>query len=248
MEYRFLLSYVLVLIAVYYTYRERLGLHKRILFNTIRAFLQLLLLGYILLYVFQIENPAGLFLILLIMCIFASVTAQKRAMLFPMGYLLAFAVIFMSSVIVLMSMIAVKVISLASNELIPLGGMIIGNSLNIYTLVVDRLKSEATNTLELIESRIALGADIKQALRPAAKEATKAAFIPILNTLQTVGIIHIPGITTGMLIAGVEPLKAISYQLAILYMLVAVALFTGYFTLMITLTKIIPVVYITQRR
>jgi|Deesub1362A_J573_1020465.scaffolds.fasta_scaffold14802_1 putative ABC transport system permease protein len=243
MEYRFLLSYILVLVAIYYTYRENLGLHRRIAFNTVRAFFQLLLLGYILLYIFKIENVFGLLLILLFMCIFAAWTAQRRIVLFPKGYLTAFLSMFLSSAIVLASMVTVKVVSLSANELIPLGGMIIGNSLNIYTLVVDRLKSEVKNTLELIESRVALGATLREALQPAAKAAIKAAFIPILNTLQTVGIIHIPGITTGMLIAGVEPLKAVSYQIAILYMLVAVALFTGYFTILITVTKIIPAIY-----
>ncbi len=243
MEYRFLLSYILVLVAIYYTYRENLGLHRRIAVNTVRAFLQLLLLGYILLYIFKIENPFGLLLILLFMCIFAAWTAQRRIVLFKGGYMTAFLSMFLSSVIVLASMVTVKVVSLSANELIPLGGMIIGNSLNIYTLVVDRLKSEVKNTIELIESRVALGASLREALQPAAKEAVKAAFIPILNSLQTVGIIHIPGIATGMLIAGVEPLKAVSYQIAIMYMLVAVALFTGYFTILITITKIIPAVY-----
>ncbi len=242
MEYRFLFSYILVLLAIVYTYKENLGLYRRILLNTVRAFLQLLLLGYILLYIFKIENPLGLLLILCFMCVFAAWTAERRILLGRRGYLIAFFSVFLSSSIVLASMALVRVVSLSANELIPLGGMIIGNSLNVYTLVVDRMKSEVRNTIDLIESRIALGATLKAALQPPAREAVKAAFIPILNSLQTVGIIHIPGITTGMLIAGVTPLKAVSYQIAIMYMLVAVALFSGYFTVLITIKRILPAV------
>lgn len=231
MEYRFLLSYILVLVAIYYSYRQNLGIHSRIAVNTIRAFIQLLLLGYLLHYIFEINNPAGLFGILLFMCLFASWTAQRRVLSGWKGLLIAFFAILLSSSIVLFSIILLRVISLKPNEVIPLGGMIIGNSLNVYTLTIDRLKGEVKNTIDLIESRIALGASMKEALRPNARASIRAAFIPILNSLQTVGIIHIPGITTGMLIAGASPLKAVSYQLAIMYMLVAVALFTGFFSI-----------------
>lgn len=239
MEYRFLFSYILVLIAIFYTYREGLGLHKRIAVNTVRAFIQLLILGYLLHYIFRIRQTEGLILILLFMCVFASWTAQRRVELMPWGIVVAFVSISLSSAIVLSSMLLVGVVTSKANELIPLGGMIIGNSLNIYTLVVDRLKGEVKNTIELIESRIALGATLKEALHPSVRASVKAAFIPILNSLQTVGVIHIPGIATGMLLAGVSPLKAVSYQLAIMYMLVAVALFTGYFTVQISLNKLL---------
>ncbi len=244
MEYRFLFSYILVLIAIFYTYKEGLGIHNRIAVNTVRAFIQLLLLGYILHYVFRIKRTEGLILILILMCLFAAWTAQRRASLRPKGIIVAFISISFSSTIVLSSMLLVKVVTLKANELIPLGGMIIGNSLNIYTLVTDRLKGEVKNTIDLIESRIALGATLKEALHPPVRSSVKAAFIPILNSLQTVGIIHIPGIATGMLLAGVSPLKAVSYQLAIMYMLVAVALFTGYFTVLTSLNRLLSSVRI----
>jgi len=243
MQYRFLYTYLLVLLAVYYTYKQDLGIHKQILANTLRALLQLVLLGYVLLYVFKIKSLLGLVFILFGMTIFASWTAQRRVPLHrKIGYITALFSIGVSSAVVLTSMILAGVVSIVSHEFIPLGGMIIGNSINIYTLVVDRMKAEVNNTMELIESRIALGATLKEALMPATREASKAAFIPILNSLQTVGIIHIPGITTGMLLAGAEPLKAVSYQVAIMYMLVAVALFTGIFTVMTTYKLIIPAV------
>ncbi|NPA53649.1 MAG: iron export ABC transporter permease subunit FetB [Aquificae bacterium] len=239
MEYKFLASYILVLIALVYSYKEKLGIEKELLWNSIRAFVQLLVLGYILVYVFKLKNPFELLFILILMILFASYTAQKRVQLKEKGFLTAFASIFLASFIVLFSLIAIGVISFKPNEIIPVGGMVIGNSLNIYTLTVDRMKGEVKNTIDIIENMIALGATLKQALEFVIKKAIKAALIPTVNSLQTVGIIHIPGITTGMLLAGAEPLKAVSYQLVIMYMMVAVALFTALFTVNLSYKKVL---------
>jgi len=234
-----LTSYLLILFALYYSYKQKLGLEKIIFINSLRAFGQLLLVGYLLVYIFKLKNLLHLIIVLIIMCMFAAYTAQKRINLPYMGYITAFFSILISSFIVLTSILIFHVIKSKAHEIIPVGGMVIGGSLNIYTIVIDRLKGEIKNTIDIIENMTALGASIKEALRPCINNSIKAAFIPILNSLQTVGIIHIPGITTGMLIAGVKPLKAVSYQLAIMYMLVSVALFTGYFTVFFSY-KIIP--------
>jgi len=60
-------------------------------------------------------------------------------------------------------------------------------------------------------------------------QAIKAALIPVNNMLQTIGVVAIPGITTGMLLAGADPLKAVSYQIVIIYMLVSINLFSALF-------------------
>lgn len=129
------------------------------------------------------------------------------------------------------------------HEMIPVGGMIIGNALNVYTQSVERFKGEVKNTVETIEGMIALGAPLKEALSFASRASVKAAMIPTLNMLQTVGIIHIPGITTGMLLAGADPLKAVSYQLAVMYMMVAVSLLAAAFTVMFSYRSIFGAVF-----
>ncbi|RMA97115.1 ABC transporter permease [Hydrogenothermus marinus] len=243
MEYKFLVSYVLILIALYYSYREKLGIEKTILINSLRAFIQLLILGYALVYIFKLKHPIELIFILFLMILFASYTAQNRVNLKEKGFLVAFLSIFFSSSLVIASLLVLQIISFKPNELIPVGGMVIGNSLNVYSLTVDRLKGEIKNNIDLIENFIAIGATLKNALYEMKKASVKAALIPTLNNLQTVGIIHIPGITTGMLLAGAEPLKAVSYQLAIMYMMVAVALFTAVITINIGYRKIFVSVF-----
>jgi putative ABC transport system permease protein len=164
MEFKFLASYILIIIALIYSYKEKLGIEKEIFISSIRAFVQLLILGYILVYVFKLKNPLELLSVLFFMVIFATFTAQKRIKIKYKGYLTAFLSIFISSFIVLSSLLMIQVISFKPNEIIPIGGMIIGNSLNIYTLTVDRLKSEVKNTITIIEGMVALGASLKKAL------------------------------------------------------------------------------------
>jgi len=243
MQYSFLASYALILFALWYSRREHFGLEKQILTNSILAMVQLGLLGYALVYLFKIEHPSLLFFVLLGMVSFGAYTARKRSPLGIGGFKIAFYTLGASSGIVFISMMGFGVIHMVPNEMIPIGGMIIGNALNVYTQSVERFKGEVKNTVETIEGMIALGAPLKEALGFASRASVKAAMIPTLNMLQTVGIIHIPGITTGMLLAGADPLKAVSYQLAVMYMMVAVSLLAAAFTVMFSYRSIFAAVF-----
>lgn len=243
MQYSFLASYALILFALWYSRKEHFGLEKQILTNSILAMLQLGLLGYALVYLFKISHPSWLLFILLAMVMFGAYTAKKRSPLGDHSFRIAFYTLGASSGIVFVSMMAFGVIHIVPHEMIPVGGMIIGNALNVYTQSIERFKGEVKNTVETIEGMIALGAPLKEALSFASKASVKAAMIPTLNMLQTVGIIHIPGITTGMLLAGADPLKAVSYQLAIMYMMVAVSLLAAAFSVLFSYRSIFAAVF-----
>ncbi len=239
MQYSFLASYLLIIFALWYSRREQFGLEKTIVTNSILAMVQLGLLGYALVYLFKMQHPSWLFLVLLGMVTFGAYTAKKRSPLGKESFRIAFFSLGASFGIVFGSMMVFGVIHLIPHEMIPIGGMIIGNALNVYTQSIERFRAEVKNTLETIEGMVALGAPIKEALSCASKASVKASMIPTLNMLQTVGIIHIPGITTGMLLAGADPLKAISYQLAVMYMMVAVALLSAVFSVLFSYKIII---------
>ena len=133
MELKYLASYILILIALYFSYRKKLGLEKKILINSIRALLQLLILGYLLVYIFRIHNPLGLSGILLFMILFATVTAQRRVHLKPKGFVTAFFSIALATVIVIATLMLLQFITFKPHEIIPVGGMVLGNALNAYT-------------------------------------------------------------------------------------------------------------------
>lgn len=239
MQYSFLASYLLIVFALWYSRREQFGLEKMILTNSILAMVQLGFLGYALVYLFQMQHPSLLFFVLLGMVTFGAYTAKKRAPLGEHSFKIAFYSLGASSGIVFLSMMVFGVIHMVPHEMIPIGGMIIGNALNVYSQSIERFRAEVKNTIETIEGMVALGAPLKEALSFASKASVKASMIPTLNMLQTVGIIHIPGITTGMLLAGADPLKAISYQLAVMYMMVAVALLSAVFSVMFSYRLIV---------
>ncbi len=228
MEMNFLFTYVLVLIALAYSKIEKLDLEREIFFASFRAFIQLLILGYFLIYIFEITNPFYLILTLIFMLLFATFTAQKRLKL-ENGYLIGFLSLSISSTLVIIILLLVGVMTFSANEFIPLGGMIIGNGLNSYTLAINRFKSDVKTNISIIEGKVALGAQLKVALHEEMKNSIKASLIPVVNNLQTVGVVFIPGITVGMLLAGADPMKAVLYQLVIMYMIVGVSIFSSIF-------------------
>jgi len=226
MNYSFLVSFILVLIPLIYSYQTKLGIEKQLLINSLRAFLQLLALGYFLVFIFKINNLFLLSLVLFFMILYSSYIAKNRV---HTNFVIPFLTIFLSTFIVLGIMLLTKIISTKPNEFIPIGGMIIGNSLNTFTLAVERFKREIEIQTDLIESFIALGAPLKEAYKIMQLQSIKASLIPTINMLQTIGVVAIPGITTGMLLAGASPLTAVSYQLVIIYMLVSINLFSSLF-------------------
>jgi putative ABC transport system permease protein len=103
--------------------------------------------------------------------------------------------------------------------LVPLMGMVIGNSLNSATLAVERLDSELRSGRERVEALLALGATSRQAAAAPVRSAMKAAMIPIINSMMVVGLVSLPGMMTGQILGGSSPLVAIKYQVLIMYMI-----------------------------
>jgi putative ABC transport system permease protein len=101
--------------------------------------------------------------------------------------------------------------------LIPLGGMLLGNTMNSATLAVERLTAELRRDGGDVEALLALGASPGQATREARRTAIRAAITPSLNTMLTVGIVTLPGMMTGQMLGGTDPFQAAMYQLMILF-------------------------------
>jgi putative ABC transport system permease protein len=104
---------------------------------------------------------------------------------------------------------------------IPIAGMIIGNSMNGASLAINRLVAEIRLRRTEIEAALSLGATARQAVNQAFKEAVKSAMIPTINAMMIVGIVQLPGMMTGQIIAGTRPEQAVRYQVVVVYMLTA---------------------------
>ena len=110
-----------------------------------------------------------------------------------------------------------------AQTVIPMLGMILGNTVSAVALAADRFRSDLRSDRDLVEARLALGATARQAATPALRAAVSAGLTPILNNMALAGIVAIPGMTTGQLLAGADVGGAIRYQI-LLYLAIAAAI------------------------
>ena len=103
---------------------------------------------------------------------------------------------------------------------IPLAGMVIGNSMNAIAIALDRLVSDLRARRAEVEMKLCLGADVSEASTEMVAGAMKAGMIPSINGMMAVGIVFIPGMMTGQILAGADPLEAIRYQIVVMLMIV----------------------------
>jgi len=218
----YLYSYLFVLMTIAVSRKEGLGIEKEILFSSLRTLIQLLLLAYLLHYIFKLQSLSSQLLVFTLMAFVASLIFTERSKslkLLPVVYLS----ITFSYALPILLLVYLKVLKPEPHQVIPFGGLIIGNTLNSLSLFYDRIKGEIRNRKEEIEAKVALGATLLQACEDVIRDSIRMALIPKLNWLKSAGLVHIPGVAVGLLVAGVSPLKAILFQVVILYTL----LFSG---------------------
>lgn len=203
----------------------RLGIERRLLVAATRMTLQLALLGLVLEQVFAIGKWYLVLVILLLMTWVASIAAVRRTSYrFPGIFGNSFVAICASSwVVTTLALTAVVQVEpwYRPQYAIPLLGMILGNTLNGISLGLDRLARELETGRDRVESLLALGATRWEAARAPVREALRTGLIPILNSMMIAGIVSLPGMMTGQLLAGVAPRSAVKYQIVIFFLVAA---------------------------
>ena len=220
-----LLCLLFVVIAGGASMALQLRLERDLLWGTVRTFAQLFLVGYVLEFVFAIETPWLVLLVFVFMVFWAAHAVRGRV---RDSQVTVFAPTFLSMVI---SYLAVTILVTAvvfqvdpwwmPQYFIPLGGMIIGNSMNAITISLDRLFNELRGQRDRIELSLSLGATYQEATTSILRDTIKAGMIPSINSMMTVGLVSIPGMMTGQILAGSDPIIAIKYQIVVMLMLVA---------------------------
>ncbi len=226
MQSKVIYSVILLLIAVLVSYFNRLKAEKDLIVGGIRAAIQLILIGYVLNYIFSLNTIGSQLLLLFIMTLIASHTAKGRAKEVKNSGLLAFFGIMAGTITSIGVLLILGIIKPEPRYLIPLGGMVIGNTMNASALALDRFYHELKNNTPKILFALSLGMSTKDASLFYIRKAIRAAMTPIINTLKIVGLIQLPGAMTGMLVAGASPMEAAMFQLVIMYM-IAAAVGTG---------------------
>ncbi|MCG8684110.1 MAG: iron export ABC transporter permease subunit FetB [Desulfobacterales bacterium] len=203
----------------------RLGLGKDLLIGSVRCVVQLLAMGYVLKYIFNVASVWIVLLLFTIMVIFAVRIIRGNVAETTIPFVMP-AFLTMLMVYALISAIVTGLIVGAKpfwhpQYFIPLAGMVVGNSMTALGLSLDRLFSDLKTQRDEVEMMLCLGATSIEASRDIFRKALKAGMIPSINSLAGVGLVFIPGMMTGQILSGEDPMLAIRYQIVVMFMLVA---------------------------
>lgn len=221
----------IIAIAIALSHWQKLGLEGQLLVATGRSLLQLLVVGYIIAAIFALDNPWAVLGILGVMLTIAAKVTRNRISYQGKGlFSLILGSLFVSSALTL-SYALILIIQpetwYSPQYLIPLTGMILGNAMNSASLSGERLMSAIAQNQREVETHLCLGATPKQAIASYRKDAIRLSLIPTLNQMMVVGIVSLPGMFTGQVLAGIDPLNAASYQILILFMIAFTNLLTA---------------------
>ncbi len=211
---------MLVAVAVGLSGWQRLHLGRSILWASLRAGIQLLLVGWALKMVLDPDaSIAWAWIWVAAMVGFAGITIRNRAREVP-GILVLGTVAMLAVVTVSLSVIfGFGIFPLEGRTLIPLAGMMIGNSMTASVLVGRRIVGEVQEQRPEIEARLALGHSWPDAARPYVRRAMRTALVPQIESTKAVGLVFLPGAMTGLVLAGVDAVDAVTIQLAIMYLI-----------------------------
>jgi putative ABC transport system permease protein len=221
----------MIAIAIGLSSWQKLGLEIPLAHATLRTVVQLLGVGYVLAAIFALNNPIAVLAIIMVMLAIATITARNRiGKKIPQLLPVIFGSIFFSTALTL-SYTNLLIIQPETwyqpQYLIPLAGIVLGSAMNGAAIAGERLVSTIISSRLEIETHLSLGAMPQQAVAGYRKDAIRAGLIPILNQMMVVGVVTLPGMITGQLLSGINPLEAASYQILIMFMLAFANLLTS---------------------
>ena len=202
-----------------------LGLGRQLLISALRTTIQLSLIGLILKFLFENLHLGWMALMTLIMLLAAGrevMQRQQHRFRGVWGYGMGTASMFLSSFS--LTLFALWVI--IGNEpwyrpqyAIPLLGMMLGNTMSGIALALDRLTSSAISQRTSIEARLMLGHSWSQAISTLRRDSMRVGMIPMINAMAAAGLVSLPGMMTGQILAGSPPLEAVKYQILIMFLI-----------------------------
>ena len=222
-----LLTLIFVLIPLFLSKTLQLELEKDTLIATVRSIIQLFAVGYVLQFIFDSENIIYIFLMVTLMIGAAAQNARKKGTSIKgitWKLVITFIVI---EVLTQGILLGLQITPPTAQYIIPLSGMVIGNSMVLGILFLNRFTSEVATRREETELILSLGGTPKQAIQRSLLASIKASTIPTIESQKTIGLVQLPGMMSGQIIAGADPLQAVMFQLLILFLLLTTAIVTS---------------------
>jgi putative ABC transport system permease protein len=220
-------SLALIAVAIAVSFWRRAELEQDIAVAVVRSFLQLTAVGYVIQAIFDTDSLWLVAALLAGMVAFGAWTAHGRAKAVPNSggpIVLALGV---AAAVTLGIVLALKIFKAEPRYLVPVGGMVIGNSMTAVAVALNRLADEMHEGRRQIEAMLALGATSFQAARATVARSLRSGMIPLIDSTKTTGIVFFPGTMVGMLVAGAEPVDAVRLQIVLLWVLLGAVSLAG---------------------
>jgi putative ABC transport system permease protein len=209
-----------VLLVILLARWREIHLEKETIIAMVRGIVQVVAVGSVLLLLFNQPTWVSPFA-LVAMIVAAGFMGANRVKEIPGAFWISLWSIGLGAGLIIVVMIVLGVIAWETRDVIPVGSMIIANAMNTAALALDRFKGEVLSHVGEIETALALGAHPKRTVRRYVQAATEASLIPRVNSLRSLGIVWIPGLMTGMVLSGTDPVYAAIYQFVVIAMLFA---------------------------
>jgi putative ABC transport system permease protein len=203
----------------------KLDLERKLAWAAVRTVVQLLAIGYVLGWVFAFDCWYVVLALMALMTLIAGIAGSDRGERTYAGQRIDSIVSIWVSAWLVAAVGLFAVIRIRPwyepQYAIPILGMILGNTLTGVSLGVERMMQELTARRDRVDSALALGATRWEAAQAPAREAVRAGMIPTLNQMAVVGVVSLPGMMTGQVLAGQSPLQAVRYQIVIMFLIAA---------------------------
>ncbi len=217
----------LVAVAVGVSFWQRAGLEEDIAIAVVRSFIQLTAIGFVIQIIFDEDTLALVILLIAVMVVFGAFTARHRARLVPNAFWPLVIALGIAATGTLGLVVALGVFEPEPRFLVPVGGMVVGNSMTASAVALNRLGDEIHSSAREIEATLALGATSTQAAAPIVRRSLRSGMIALVDSTKTTGLIFFPGTMVGMLLAGADPEDAVRLQLILLYTLLGSVALAG---------------------
>jgi putative ABC transport system permease protein len=213
----------LVAIAIVASRSWHAGLEEDIGIAVIRSAIQLTAIGYVITLIFDEDSFALVLLLITVMVVFGAFTARHRALRVPGAFWPVFASLAVAAATTLGLVVILGIFDATPRFLVPVGGMVVGNSMTAAAVALNRLGEDVSDQARRIEATLALGATSSQAMNPLVRRSLRSGMITLVDSTKTTGLIFFPGTMVGMLLAGADPTDAVRLQLILLYVLLGAA-------------------------
>jgi UDP-glucose/iron transport system permease protein len=213
-------SLVLVALSVAISLRLRLRLEREMVSSVVRGLVQLLIVGAALKLIIDPETPlVWSWLWVVAIVVFAAATTKRRAPAVPGLFWIGLVANGVTAVVGFAVAFGLGIFPIRGTTLVPVAGMLIGNSMKSAIVVAERLVEALSEQRPEVEARLALGQPWSAASRPILRSALRLSVSPQIENTKALGIVFLPGAMTGLILAGVDPLDAVLTQLALMYLI-----------------------------